>query len=335
MRHRWRTPMLAVASVVTVSVLSACTLFSDTPTPLPPEPAAPQPTTSAPAAKPIRCGNPLASYEPSNPLPTPVALPSGSTMAKIKKRGRLVAGVSADTYLLGSRNPFTGEIEGFDIDMAMALCEAMKVECTLVQQDWDGIIPALLAKKYDAIIASMSITDERKKTVDFTNKYYQTPARFVARKGAGIQITKEGLKGKKVGVQRATIHDKYITDNYGSDVEVVRYGTADEANLDLVNGRVIHPGTGYVVDPRTGLLIDPVTGALLDPVSLAVVVPPGFGSDTPTYIPGSDMHGQIETVVDQTYDDATYKIEPPTDGPVQPIDEIIVPTESGDAVEIQ
>ena len=95
----------------------------------------------------------------------------------------------------------------------------------MVQQDWDGMIPALLARKFDAIIASMSITEERKKKVDFTNKYYQTPARFVAKKGSGIAITKEGLNGKKVGVQRATIHDKFSTDNFGDVVEVVRYGT--------------------------------------------------------------------------------------------------------------
>ena len=105
--------------------------------------------------------------------------------------------------------------------------------------------------------------------------------------------------------------------------------------LDLVNNRIIHPGTGFVVDPFTGLLIDPGTGALLDPVTLEMVVPPGFGSDTPTYIPGGDMHGEIEAVVDDTYNNATYKIEPPTDGPTQPIGEIIVPTESGDALEVQ
>jgi arginine/ornithine transport system substrate-binding protein len=131
-----------------------------------------------------------------------------------------------------------GQIVGFDVDIAMALCEHMKVECTLVQQDWDGIIPALLARKYDAIVASMSITEERKQKVDFTKKYYQTPARFVAKKGSGVEITPEGLEGKKVGVQRATIHDSFLTDNYGDTVEIVRYGTQDEANLDLVAGRV-------------------------------------------------------------------------------------------------
>jgi hypothetical protein len=106
--------------------------------------------------------------------------------------------------------------------------------------------------------------------------------------------------------------------------------------IDVANGRVVDPRTGYVVDPMTGLLIDPATGARLDPNTLAIVIPAGFGSDQPAYVPGSpDMRGQIETVVDATYDDATYKVIPGTDGPVQPVGEIIVPTESGDALEIQ
>jgi arginine/ornithine transport system substrate-binding protein len=143
----------------------------------------------------------------------------------------------------GAYPPFSevtpdGTLKGFDIDIAKALCEELKAECTLVAQDWDGIIPALLARKYDAIIASMSITDERKKVVDFTSKYYQTPARFVAKADAPTDVSKEGLKGKRVGVQRATIHDSFLTDNFGDSVEVVRYGTQDEANLDLVAGRV-------------------------------------------------------------------------------------------------
>ena len=131
-----------------------------------------------------------------------------------------------------------GQLVGFDVDIAMALCEHMKVECTLVQQDWDGMIPALLAKKFDAIVASMSITDERKQKVEFTKKYYQTPARFVAKKGTVTDISKETLAGKKIGVQRATIHDSFLTDNFGDAVEVVRYASQDEANLDLVSGRI-------------------------------------------------------------------------------------------------
>lgn len=105
--------------------------------------------------------------------------------------------------------------------------------------------------------------------------------------------------------------------------------------LDRVNGRVIDPRTSFEVHLQTGLLIDPATGALLDPNTLAVVVPAGFGSGTPAYDPGSpEMRGQIETVVDDNYNNASIRMEPATDGPVQPIGEIIVPTETGDAVEI-
>ena len=83
----------------------------------------------------------------------------------------------------------------------------------------------------------MSITEERKKKVDFTAKYYNSPGKFVTRKGAGIEITAAGLKGKKVGLQRATTYDNYMTDNY-PDVEVLRYGTQDEVYLDLAAGRI-------------------------------------------------------------------------------------------------
>ena len=130
-----------------------------------------------------------------------------------------------------------GKLQGFDVDIANALCEHMKAKCTIVAQDWDGIIPGLLARKYDAIIASMSITDERKKKVNFTDKYYNTPARFVGKKGAGIEITPAGLKGKRVGVQRATIHENFVRATF-PDAEVVVYDTTDNANADLAAGRL-------------------------------------------------------------------------------------------------
>jgi arginine/ornithine transport system substrate-binding protein len=130
-----------------------------------------------------------------------------------------------------------GKLQGFDVDIANALCEHMNAKCTIVAQDWDGIIPGLLAKKYDAIIASMSITDERRKKVLFTDKYYKTPARFVAKKGANIEITAAGLKGKRVGVQRATIHENFVRAKF-PDAEVVVYDTTDNANADLAAGRL-------------------------------------------------------------------------------------------------
>lgn len=157
------------------------------------------------------------------------------TMAKDWKKIRI--GVEAAYPPFSWIEP-DGTLTGFDIDIAKALGEAMGAEVVLVAQDWDGMIPALLAKKYDCIIASMSATDERKKKVAFSNKYYQTPAKFVAKKGTMTEITKETMKGKRVGVQRATIHDRYLTDNYGDTVEIKRYATQDEAYLDLTAGRV-------------------------------------------------------------------------------------------------
>ncbi|MGE6235323.1 ABC transporter substrate-binding protein [Aeromonas media] len=144
----------------------------------------------------------------------------------------------------GAYPPFSwtdasGEIKGFDIDLAHALCQQMAVKCELVAQDWDGMIPALLSRKYDAIIAAMSITDERRKKVDFTEKYAHIPNRFVAAKGTELALTPARMAGKRIGVQRATTHDKYLTDNFGSDVTIVRYGNADEAYLDLKAGRVL------------------------------------------------------------------------------------------------
>ena len=107
----------------------------------------------------------------------------------------------------------SGELKGFDIDIALALCTQMEVECEFVAQDWDGIIPALLAKKYDAIVASMSITDERKRVVSFTDKYYSNQVRFVAGKGGGFDPG--FLSGKNIGAQRATIAASWLEENAG------------------------------------------------------------------------------------------------------------------------
>ncbi|OQY52244.1 MAG: nickel transporter [Desulfobacteraceae bacterium 4572_89] len=131
-----------------------------------------------------------------------------------------------------------GDLQGFDVDIAKAICKAAGVECEFVMQDWDGLIPGLLAKKFDAIIASMSITQERLKKVDFTNKYYLTPAKFVCKKGVTVEITPEGLKGKTVGVQRGTIHDNFVRDKFGKTVKIKSYATLDEANMDLISGRI-------------------------------------------------------------------------------------------------
>jgi arginine/ornithine transport system substrate-binding protein len=143
----------------------------------------------------------------------------------------------------GAYPPFSlmtpdGKLEGFDIDIANALGKAAGAKVKLVMQDWDGMIPGLLARKFDCIVASMSITEERKKAVAFTDKYYQTPAKFIAKKGLIRNFSKNSIRGKTVGVQRATIHDQYLTDNYGSDVRIKRYGSLDDIYLDIAAGRL-------------------------------------------------------------------------------------------------
>ncbi len=131
-----------------------------------------------------------------------------------------------------------GELQGFDVDIAKALCAEMKVECEFVAQDWDGIIPALLANKYDAIIASMSITAERKEKVDFTGKYYSTPPALIAPKDTALSATDPAsLSGKTIGAQSATTHATFLEDTY-TDSTIKLYTTQDEANLDLASGRL-------------------------------------------------------------------------------------------------
>ena len=142
----------------------------------------------------------------------------------------------------GAYPPFSevgtdGKLKGFDIDMAQAFCTEMKAECTLVPQEWDGMIPALQARKFDAIIASMAITEERLKSVNFSAKYYSTPARMVGHPNALRDVSPAGMKGKKIGVQRSTIHDRYLSALY-KDSEIVRYGKQDEVYLDLAAGRI-------------------------------------------------------------------------------------------------
>ena len=130
------------------------------------------------------------------------------------------------------------ELIGFDVDIAKALCEKMNAECTFVAQDWDGIIPALRANKYDAIIASMSITPERQEVVDFTNKYYNTPPAIAVPKDSDIaEATPEALADIIMGAQSSTTHANYAAAKF-PDTELRRYGSPDEYKLDLASGRI-------------------------------------------------------------------------------------------------
>ena len=153
---------------------------------------------------------------------------------------------AAQTVRLGTEGaypPFnlidaSGKVGGFDVEIAQALCAKMGAECEVVTSDWDGIIPALNAKKFDFLAASMSITEERKQAVDFTDAYYTNKLQFIAPKSSDLKADKASLKGKVIGAQRATIAGTWLEDNLADTVDVKLYDTQENAYLDLASGRL-------------------------------------------------------------------------------------------------
>ncbi|MFC3693027.1 transporter substrate-binding domain-containing protein [Chenggangzhangella methanolivorans] len=133
-----------------------------------------------------------------------------------------------------------GSLQGFEIDLAKAICAVQNLDCSFVAQDWEGLIPGLLASKFDAVFASMSITQERLKVVAFSQKYYSSPAMFaVDSLNAGMDVSPNAMAGKVVGAQAATVSARYLEAVYGpAGAEVKLYSAQDEANLDLVSGRL-------------------------------------------------------------------------------------------------
>jgi len=163
-----------------------------------------------------------------------VALALGTVSAKAQETIRIATEGAYPPFNMKNAD---GELIGFDVDIAKALCAEMEADCEIVAQDWDGIIPGLVADKYDAIIASMSITPERDEKVDFTNRYYSNYLRIVAKKGSGIG-GQEDLAGKTVGAQRATIAANWAEDNLGRNATVKLYDTQTAAYSDLEVGRL-------------------------------------------------------------------------------------------------
>jgi polar amino acid transport system substrate-binding protein len=145
--------------------------------------------------------------------------------------------VAAEPYPPFATPDASGNWTGWEVEIADAICKAAKLECTVVPVAWDGIIPALTSGKIDAIFASMSITEERMQTIDFSDKYYNTPPAVIGTKTAKFDATPEGLKGKIIGVQIATIHENYAK-KYFTGAQIKVYQTQDEANQDLVAGRL-------------------------------------------------------------------------------------------------
>lgn len=211
---------------LTLSMIGAATLVGCGKTEAP-APAAPAPTAAAPA-----------------PAPTTSQWPE--------------LRVAIDpTYKPFTYKTDAGEPAGFDVDVAKALCDELKSKCVFVEQAWDGMIPGLLAKKYDAIISSMSITEERKQSVDFTGKYYNTPSCVVVKTALNLGAEAAGFKGKKLGVLKASTQEKYAMGELKpAGATVVPYDAQDQVYLDIKSGRL--DGTvADVVEVQGGFLSTP------------------------------------------------------------------------------
>ena len=210
------------------------------------------------------CGKKEEAAAPAAPAPAPVAAaPTELTVA------------IDPTY-----EPFTfktadGQPTGFDVDIANALCEQIKRKCVFVEQVWDSMIPGLNAKKYDVIISSMSITDDRLKEVDFTDKYYNTPSRIVLKKGTKFTDA-ASIKGKKIGVLKGSTQEKYaLGELKTAGVVVNSYEAQDQVYLDIKSGRL----DGTVADfmEVTGGFLSKPEGAKYELVGPDLKDPKYFG----------------------------------------------------------
>ena len=164
----------------------------------------------------------------------------------------VTAANAQDTIRIGTEGAYppwnyteaNGELAGFEIDLANAMCEKMGATCEFVAQDWDGIIPALMNGRYDAIMAGMSITEERRQQINFSSGYVTDPAYFLAPKSSSLQDAETleqlqaAIDGKIVGVQGSTIHQNFVDEYLGDSVELRLYDTQENMELDLSAGRV-------------------------------------------------------------------------------------------------
>lgn len=146
-------------------------------------------------------------------------------------------GIATEPYPPFSVPDASGNYTGWEIDIAKAICLQAKLDCTIVATAWDGIIPALLSKKVDVVAASLSITSDRKRVIDFSDKYYQSGASVIGSKAANFGSTPSELDNKIIGLQAASIHVKFAK-KYYPNATIKEYQSQDEANQDLYSGRI-------------------------------------------------------------------------------------------------
>ncbi|WP_394789217.1 ABC transporter substrate-binding protein [Rhodoferax sp.] len=208
--------------------------------------------------------------------------------------------------------PFTfktadGKPTGFDVDIANAVCEQIKRKCVFVEQVWDSMIPGLQAKKYDAIISSMSITEDRLKVVDFTDKYYNTPSKIVVKND--IKFTDvASLKGKKIGVLKGSTQEKYANGELKKvGVIVTPYEAQDQVYLDIKSGRL--DGTVADIIEVTGGFLSKPEGKDYVAVGPELYIPKYFGGGAGIAIRKGDkaLKDELNVAIKAIRANGTYK----------------------------
>ncbi|WP_105371422.1 transporter substrate-binding domain-containing protein [Neorhizobium huautlense] len=168
-----------------------------------------------------------------------LAIAVGAAALGAAQAQEVKVGFAAEPYPPFTSPDASGKWVGWEIDFMEAMCAEAKLKCIPTPIAWDGIIPALTTKKIDMIVGSMSITEERQKTIDFSDKYYNTPTGIVGPKTEKFDATPDGLKGKIIGVQVSTVHQEYANKYFAAGAtEIKEYQTQDEANQDLAAGRL-------------------------------------------------------------------------------------------------
>jgi ABC-type amino acid transport substrate-binding protein len=288
-----------VAALAVVVLATGCSSGDYTATPLPTTPA-PAPSTQAPAPPAPNCGNPVASYAPAGPLPGPDALPPDSLMAAIKARGRLIAGVSADSLQLGARNPVSGQIEGFDIDMLKAVSTAIfgrpdRIEFRVISSSQR--IPVLQERTVDIVARNMTITCGRWRDIAFSTEYYHAGQKLLVQRGS-TATGLESLAGKRA--------------------------CAPAASTNLENLRKFPKITAVAADTHTGCLVlfqegkvdaiagdDTVLAGLAAQDPYAQVVKAAAYSDEPYGLGMSQQHPEfvqfVNGVLEQMRTDGRWK----------------------------
>jgi len=165
-----------------------------------------------------------------------LAFSAGSALAAVPKTLRIG---TDPTYAPFESKNAQGELVGFDIDLANEICKRMATKCTFVESDFDALIPSLKAKKIDAIISSLSITEKRQQEIAFSEKLYAANARLIAPKGAKIEPTVASLKGKTIGLLQGTTQETYANQYWRTQgVTVTPYANQDLVYQDLTAGRI-------------------------------------------------------------------------------------------------